>query len=47
VTGARDQPSQVMRRTDAAGLLAALGLLVLWLGLSDRILRYLRPSMRI
>jgi Domain of unknown function (DUF1980) len=35
-----------MRRTDAAGLLAALGLLVLWLGLSDRILRYLRPTMR-
>ena len=35
-----------MRRTDAAGLLAALGVLVLWLGLSDRILRYLRPTMR-
>src|SRR5918995_200144 len=46
VTGARTQPSPVMRRTDAAGLLAALGVLVLWLGLSDRILRYLRPTMR-
>jgi len=35
-----------MRRSDAAALLAGLGLLAVWLASTDRILRYLRPSMR-
>lgn len=35
-----------MRASDAAGVLALIGCVALWMGLTDGMLRYLRPTMR-
>lgn len=43
---ARGRGPDRLRRSDAAGLLAVLAGLTLWLSLSDGFFRYLRPTMR-
>jgi hypothetical protein len=43
---ARGRGPDRLRRSDAAGLLAVLAGLALWLSLSDGFFRYLRPTMR-